>query len=163
MAPAAANHSVLASRLNSWVGWHFEEKRRKNRNDNDNWIIVIEAWTDYNNDSTFVHDIAGFSQKDLPKLPQKGAIKATPLWVCEIVSPSNWSHDTQRKRVVLEKNGVPFYWLVDPNQKSIQVFELKSGAEHYQIIRSVDEGDGVVRLPPFKDLDLDLVTIFDYV
>lgn len=162
MAPALAKHSFAASQLFAKLTGHLEDKKRKGPTDTDSWVLLTEAWTDYGEHNSFVHDIAAFSRKDLPELPEKGPIMARPAWVCEVLSPSNWMNDTQRKRVVLEKFGVPYYWLVDPMQKNIQVFELKNKGEHYQIIQVVENVEGIVRLPPFEDLELDLMRIFDY-
>ena len=138
----------------------YVESKEKGLDDPDSWVIIPEAWTYYDRHNSFVHDLAAYIQKDLPKISEPGAIKATPVWVCEILSPSNWINDTQHKRVVLEKYKVPFYWLVDPMRKAIQVFELKSGSEHYQIIQTVVEGNGIVNLPPFGDCGLDLLRVF---
>ncbi|MEI6789749.1 MAG: Uma2 family endonuclease [Myxococcaceae bacterium] len=160
MAPASARHSLIASLLTAKIVTHTEQKREKGPKDSDSWIILAEAWTDYDKHNSFVHDIAAFSRKDLPELPESGAIQARPVWVCEVISPSNWANDTQRKRVVLEKYGVKFYWLVDPIRKNIQVFELKNNSENYQIIYSAEAAEGILNLPPFKDLDLDLMKIF---
>lgn len=162
MAPVAAMHSLTASKLFFAVSTSLNEKKTKGPSDMDSWVILIEAWTDYGEHNSFVHDIAAFSRKDLLELPERGPIMAKPVWVCEILSPSNWINDTQRKRVILEKHRVPYYWLVDPIRKNIQVFELKEGNEHYQIIQAVENADGVMKLPPFGDLELDLMRIFDY-
>ncbi|MEI6805118.1 MAG: Uma2 family endonuclease [Myxococcaceae bacterium] len=162
MAPVAANHSFTSTKLVSKVSLSIDNKKKKGPSDMDSWVILAEAWTDYGVYNSFVHDIAAFSKKDLPALPERGPIMAKPVWVCEIISPSNWINDTQRKRVVLEKHRVPYYWLVDPIRKNIQVFELKDGVEHYQIIQAVENADGVMKLPPFGDLEIDLMQIFDY-
>ncbi len=154
MAPAAARHSVIFGRLHLKVGNYCDDKNGKGPTDGDSWLIVPEAWTDYDEHNSFVHDIAGFSRKELPKLPERGPITVKPLWVCEILSPS--------KRVILEHHGVPYYWLVDPIRKNIQIFVLTKGNEHYQIIQAVENADGVMKLPPFEDLELDLMKIFDY-
>jgi Uma2 family endonuclease len=162
MAPAVATHSFTASELFLAIRSLLNEKKAKGPGDTDSWVIITEAWTDYGEHNSFVHDIAAFSRKDLPKLPERGPIMAKPVWVCEVLSPSNWVNDTQRKRVVLEEYRVPYYWIVDPIRKNIQVFALKDGDEHYQIIQAVENADGLMRLPPFEDLEIDLMQIFDY-
>ena len=160
MAPATAKHSVLCGLLTTKIATYFEGKNRGPKEPN-GWRIIPEAWTDYGQYDSFVHDIAAFSRKDLPTLPDRGPIMAKPMWVCEILSPSNWSNDTQRKRVVLEKHQVPYYWLLDPIRKTIQVFELHEKNENYQIVYAADDSDGVVKLPPFNDLELDLFALFN--
>lgn len=162
MAPAIARHSLITGILGSAVSNYCSQKRKKDSggNGDDAWIVMPEAWVGYDEHNSFVHDIAAFREKELFPLPTKGPITATPVWVCEVLSPSNWSNDTQRKRVILEEHRVPHYWLVDPERKSIQVFEMVDNASRYQIACSVDNGDGVVKLPPFTDLELDLMEIF---
>ena len=159
MAPAAAKHSVVCSSLTAKIITHVKNKS-KGPKDPDGCRIIAEAWTDYGLYNSFVHDLAAFSRRDLPQLPDLGPIMATPIWVCEILSLSNWSNDTQRKRVVLEKHRVPYYWLVDPIRKTIQVFELRENNEHYQIVYAADDGAGVLKLPSFNDLDL--FELFNY-
>lgn len=160
MAAASAKHSMVSTKLTVEIGSYFKGKKEKGPDDTDSWRIISEAWTIYDRHNLFIHDVAAFSRRDLPQLPESGAIEVRPVWVCEVLSPSNWANDTQRKRVVLEKYRVPFYWLVDPIRKNIQIYELTENSKHYQIIRSVEDADGIVNLPPFNDLGLDLMEIF---
>lgn len=152
MAPVAAIHAEVDVNLIAVIKSYFDHKKKKGPKDFDFWRILAEAWTYYDERNSFVHDIAGFSRRDLPKLPDAGPIHVRPVWVCEILSPSNWSNDTERKRVILEQYNIPYYWLVDPTRKSITV---------NQVIYSVSKGDKIVKLPPFDDLKLDLMEVFD--
>lgn len=163
MAPALARHSLSNGFLTSIVSTYFREKQKKNSGGDggsDSWLILPEAWVYYDRHNSFVHDIAGYPEKDLPSFPESGPITVRPTWVCETISPSNWSNDTQRKRVILEEHKVPYYWLVDPERKSIQVFEMAETDTRYQFAYSVGIEDGVVKLPPFLDLELDLKELF---
>lgn len=150
MAPTSAHDSFTASKLLLSLGASLGQRKTKGPSDKDSWVFIAEAWTDYGVHNSFVHDIAAFSRQELKSLPEKGPIMTKPVWVCEILSPSNWLNDTQRKRVILEKHRVPHYWLVDPIRKNIQ------------IIQAVENVEGVMKLPPFNDLELDLMQIFDY-
>src|SRR3989338_2085626 len=89
MAPASARHSLIAGLLIAKIITHTQHKKEKGPRDPDAWIILPGAWVDYDEHNSFVHDIAGFSRKDLPKLPESGAIQVKPVWVCEVISPSN--------------------------------------------------------------------------
>jgi Uma2 family endonuclease len=162
MAPASALHSFVAAELCGKISQHCRKigKKSDGGKGDSRLLIFSEAWTYYDEYNSFVHDLAGFYENDLPVLPKRGPIMAKPHWVCEIISPSNWSRDTQVKRVVLEEYGVPYYWLVDPERSSIQVFKLLEGAKHYQIECAVGVEDGIVKLKPFEDLKLDLREIF---
>lgn len=68
-------------------------------------------------------------------LTEKGCSGA-PDWVIEIVSKSNSSHDYVRKLMQYHKAGVREYWIVDPFQEMISVFNFedakKSGEYGYE-------------------------------
>lgn len=159
MMSASTTHSIICSQLTSEIRSHI--KATIDRSDKDGWVIIAEAWVHYDQHNSFVHDLAGFYRKDILNRHKPGAMNTKPFWACEVMSPSNWTNDTQRKRVILEQHQVPYYWIVDPERKTIQVFELKHKNEHYQIIYAADIGDGRVKLPPFSDLELDLTELFE--
>ena len=50
-------------------------------------------------------------------------IKGVPDLIVEVLSPSNAYLDLVRKKNVCEATGVREYWIVDPMEKSIDVFE----------------------------------------
>lgn len=50
-----------------------------------------------------------------------------PLLVVEVQSPSTRAVDLTLKRRVLEEAGVPSYWLVDPDARTLTVLELEDG------------------------------------
>ncbi|GAA1702421.1 Uma2 family endonuclease [Fodinicola feengrottensis] len=52
-----------------------------------------------------------------------------PVLVIEILSPSNRRHDLVAKRRVYEQAGIASYWIVDPDQPSTTVLELRD--DHY--------------------------------
>jgi Uma2 family endonuclease len=159
MMSASTTHSIICSTLIFEIKSHLKSKTK--RDDEDGWVILVEAWVNYDRHNSFVHDLAGFRRKDILNRPKKGGMIAKPFWACEVMSPSNWLNDIQRKRVILEQHQVPYYWVIDPDKKIIQVFELKHSGEHYQIIYAAGVGEGRVKLPPFADFELDLSELFD--
>lgn len=50
-------------------------------------------------------------------------IKGTPDLIIEVLSPSNAYYDLVHKKNVYEATGVREYWIVDPQEKSIEVYE----------------------------------------
>ncbi len=64
---------------------------------------------------------------DEDKLDEKGCHGA-PDWVVEIVSPSSKVMDCVRKRSLYETAGVREYWIVDPEEKSVLVYDYTNGA-----------------------------------
>ncbi|HLC16333.1 MAG TPA: Uma2 family endonuclease [Thermodesulfovibrionia bacterium] len=50
-------------------------------------------------------------------------IEGAPDLVIEILSPSTECYDLRDKKAVYEKKGVKEYWIVDPSDKCIEVYE----------------------------------------
>jgi len=158
MSPASIQHSVTQSNLLKTLSLNYNSVSPKG-GEPSGWTFIVEAWTRYDNKSSMVHDIAAFESSGLT-IPEKGPLRIRPRWVCEILSPSNWSHDTNTKRFALEEHGIPWYWIVDPIRKGIHVYHLKHSGEHYQIIQAPDENSGSVCLPPFPELEINMKDIF---
>ncbi len=77
---------------------------------------------------------------------------------CEVVSPSAASYDTIEKRGVYEKYGVREYWLVFPQEKTIEVLSLENN-----IYREFSGGrkTGIIRSKIIDGLVMDLKDIFE--
>lgn len=61
---------------------------------------------------------------DHSKLTDKGC-SGSPDWIIEIVSPCNSSHDYIRKLNLYADAGVREYWIVNPMEQSIFVYNLE--------------------------------------
>ena len=84
----------------------------------------------FGDDSTIVQpDILVVCSRDI--LTEKGCSGA-PDWVIEIVSRSNSSHDYVRKLMQYQKAGVREYWIVDPFQELISVFNFEDAGKSAQ-------------------------------
>ena len=55
-------------------------------------------------------------------------LEKTAVLVVEILSPSTAKYDTGLKRLAYEAAGVPWYWLVDPQEPRLTVLQLVDGA-----------------------------------
>jgi Uma2 family endonuclease len=73
-----------------------------------------------------------------------------------VLSPSTARLDRDRKMRLYAEHGVPYYWIVDPETRSIEAFAL-AGAEYALAARLTSEP---VALPPFSDLTLDPASIW---
>lgn len=60
---------------------------------------------------------------DRDKLTDKGCDGA-PDWIIEIISPSNPGNDYVRKLNLYADAGVREYWIIDPNGKTVSVYNL---------------------------------------
>jgi len=78
-------------------------------------------------------------------------IEGSPDVVIEILSPSNRDHDMVTKFALYEKFCVKEYWIIDPDQKSIEIFSLDN--VKLQSVCKVSE-DEKVKSESFVGLEL---------
>jgi Uma2 family endonuclease len=90
-------------------------------------------------------------------LPE-GLIDLPPDWVCEIVSPGHERKDTQQIPLLLQRHGVPFYWLIWPEERKLVAHALEAGS--FRVIATLDHR-GRARVAPFDEIELDLGYILD--
>ncbi len=55
-------------------------------------------------------------------------VQGAPDLAVEVISEGSRKRDVITKRGIYERYGVRFYWLVDPEEETVRVFELKDGA-----------------------------------
>jgi Uma2 family endonuclease len=75
---------------------------------------------------TYQPDII-FIAKDRLHIVEEERIKGAPDLVVEILFPSTAYYDLRKKFKIYEKHGVREYWVVDPEAKSITMYENKEG------------------------------------
>ena len=66
-----------------------------------------------------------------------GFITETPVIAVEVTSPGNRSEDTVRKSTEYLAAGVGQYWLADPTERTLDVFE--NGPDGWVVVARVDE------------------------
>ncbi|WP_087939020.1 Uma2 family endonuclease [Algoriphagus faecimaris] len=94
---------------------------------------------------------------DQSKLDEKGCLGAPDL-IVEILSPSNSQVELQNKYDLYQENGVKEYWIIHPEESTLQINVLVDGV--YQPSRLFTTGQKVTStvLPGFE---LDLVEVFE--
>lgn len=75
---------------------------------------------------TYQPDII-FIARERMEIIEPARISSAPDLVVEILSPTTAYYDLRKKYKVYERCGVKEYWIVDPEEKSVQVFLLKEG------------------------------------
>ncbi len=85
-----------------------------------------------------------------------------PRLVVEVVSPSptNWQRDYLRKRAQYAARGIPEYWLINPQAKSVMVLCLQD--QDYAEI-GLFQGESRIISPTFPALTLTAADIFNAV
>jgi Uma2 family endonuclease len=114
------------------------------------WIFLVEPEIMLG-ENLLVPDLAGWKKERLPKLPQKNWSTTPPDWICEILSPNTKGHDRIKKMPIYAQNGVNHAWLIDPVERTLEVFQLEGG--RWVAVGFYGEND-VVRAEPFKEAEI---------
>jgi Uma2 family endonuclease len=80
-----------------------------------------------------------------------------PDFCIEITSPSNAHVDRVEKFELYQTKGVRFYWIVDPEERTIESYALEGGR---YVSAGRGAGDQIVRLPPFPALEIPLAVLW---
>ncbi|MCU0673256.1 MAG: Uma2 family endonuclease [Myxococcota bacterium] len=121
------------------------------------WWIFLEVDVRFSPHDVVRPDLAGWRRERLPKPGDVRPIDVRPDWVCEILSPSTTRVDRVDKAALYHRAGVPWLWLVDPIDRTIEVRE--HGPKGWIVVSAVAAPD-VVRLPPFEAAEVPLDRIF---
>ncbi len=85
------------------------------------------------------------------------AIEGTPDLVVEILSPTTTRNDRITKGQIYARHKVPAYWIVDPDQETLEVYLLDG--DTYRLETTL-QGETASPVPPFSELQLAAKDIF---
>ena len=92
---------------------------------------------------TYQPDIV-YIAKDRSSIIGEKKIEGSPDLIIEILSPATADYDLRHKKKIYERFGVQEYWIVDPMEKSVDVYkntsqllELDKRYEESEILRSL--------------------------
>ena len=117
MSPAPSiRHQMISGGLYLKIGNYIKEHRGNCR--------VLAAPTDVKltDENTVQPDL--FVVCDPDKLDEQKC-NGAPDWVIEILSPGNSEHDTVQKLDLYLRSGVREYWIVDPMDEKVLVYNLE--------------------------------------
>ena len=98
-------------------------------------------------------DIIYFTKERQHLIQEDEAIDGPPDLCVEIVSPSSTGVDRRDKFKQYARAGVAYYWILDPEARTIEAYRLTGG--RYRLAGR-GAGEQIVRLLPFADLDIPL-------
>lgn len=84
-------------------------------------------------------------------------IRGVPDLLVEALSVHSHDRDRFVKKALYERNGVPEYWIVDPEERTIEVFRLRDG--RYEPSGYLREGDRLAT-PLLTGLSIEVAGIF---
>ena len=103
-------------------------------------------------------------QPDLVVVCDEERIKPThidgpPTLIIEILSPSTATYDRTKKLDLYARSGVKEVWLITPYPSCIEVLLLDGST--FRFIHACSKDDAL-RSPTFPDLEIDLLSLFDF-
>ena len=115
-------HGATAASLTDELLGPFQ----KGRGGPGGWVFFVEPEIRFGGD-LLVPDIAGWRRERVDAYPETNYFTITPDWVCEVLSGSTETRDRTVKMRIYANAGVPHFWIVDPRQQLLEVFELAEG------------------------------------
>lgn len=118
------------------------------------WDAPLDVYLAEN--QTFQPDIFFISNERSSIIGEK-KIEGAPDLVIEILSPSTAYYDIRKKKRVYESTGVREYWIVDPEERSIEVYENRDGCF---IMHDQAREDGRVASKLLPGFSIGIVEVF---
>ncbi len=101
-------------------------------------------------------DILFISKERLNIIGEKN-IQGAPDLVIEILSESSAYRDLVKKKKIYASFGVKEYWIVDPEEKTVEIYLLEGSA--FTLSKRFDKND-VLSSPLLTGLEIDLAQVF---
>ncbi|RTZ71298.1 MAG: Uma2 family endonuclease [Gammaproteobacteria bacterium] len=148
----APRHAVAYSAL----GGHLWNPYGRGSGGPGGWWILDEPEL-HLGEEILVPDLAGWRRERMPELPDTAWFELAPDWVCEILSPATARTDRVLKMPIYAREGVRHLWLVDPDLKTLEVYELDNG--RWTLLATLKDDDPV-RQPPFDATEFPLDSLW---
>lgn len=98
-----------------------------------------------------------FVSKEHAEIVGEQEIEGAPDLVAEVLSPGTGYYDLRGKKTLYERSGVKEYWIVDPEENSVEVYE--NGADGFALFQRTEE-TGTATSPLLDGLRVKLNDLF---
>ncbi len=144
----APRHAIASSSLGGQLIGPFQ----MGRGGPGGWWIVDEPEL-HLGEHVVVPDLAGWRRDRMPSVPETAWFELPPDWVCEVVSPSTARYDRVEKRDIYAQFEAGFLWLLDPDVRTLEAFELQQGR---WVVSGTFSNNDDVAVAPFADAPFSL-------
>jgi len=141
-------HQKLSYRLSRVIGDHVDERRL-----GELYYAPVDVRLSTN--GIVQPDLLFIRRDRLDIYLPSGLVEGAPDLVVEILSPSTRGVDLVRKAALYAREGVPEYWVADPDAPALTVYALREG--RYE---PVPAEPGTARSLVLPDLVVDLEALF---
>jgi Uma2 family endonuclease len=93
-------------------------------------------------------DLVFLDHERMSRSSRRG-VEGPPTLLVEVLSPGTTGVNRNVKRTLYAREGVPFYWIVDPEARTLEAFRAE-GSLSTLVMRA--SGRDPCRLPAFDDL-----------
>ena len=156
VSPAPLPRHARAQRsLSRFVGGPFDDD--DGRGGPGGWWILLEVDVELGPHDVVRPDLPGWRRERLPKPWDTRPLTVVPDWICEIVSPSNATHDRVKKKSLYARAGVQYYWIVDPVERVLEAYRLDAG--RWGEVGSYAH-TALARIEPFEAIELEVGRLF---
>ena len=159
MSAPKSRHALTSSKLHLQIGNYVQKNKGKCRVFYAPFDVRLPLYGSTDDDKVYdvvQPDICVIC--DLSKVDENGCIGAPDL-IVEILSPSSFKYDWNRKFNRYEKAGVREYWIIDPKAKTTHVFILQPNGEYD--MGTAYECNQKAPVFIFEGLEIDLSEIFE--
>jgi Uma2 family endonuclease len=138
MSPAPSlTHQVVSSNLNDILKAYAKKI---------GGFVAYSPFDVYlDNKNVFQPDLLLVRKQNLAIITERG-LQGAPDLAVEIISPSNAFKDRNQKRRLYQKFGVKEYWIVDPGNRTLEIYDFSS--DETPILYLVGEGEVTSSLLP---------------
>jgi Uma2 family endonuclease len=153
-----ASPGMLHSFGTSGLGSDLYQAYQRGRGGPGGWWILHEVDVELAAaEQCYRPDLAGWLRGRVPSVPRERPVRIVPDFICETLSPSNASWDLGPKRAGYHKANVKWYWVLDPQHKTLTAHEWAQAG--YRVMGTVtDKAPG--SLPPFDQVLIDMSQLF---
>lgn len=148
----APKHAVASSS----VGGELIGPFQKGRGGPGGWWILDEPEL-HLHPHILVPDLAGWRRQRMPSIPDTAYFEIAPDWICEVLSPGTARIDRIQKMPIYAQNGFGHAWLIDPDLRTLEVFELVAG--RWQL-HSCHQNDDMICAAPFDAIGFSLAELW---
>jgi Uma2 family endonuclease len=106
----------------------------------------------------FEPDVAFWSSAKAQHITPQTLKYPAPDWVCEIISPSTVRIDREVKLTDYAANGIPEYWIADPDKKLVEIYRLR---EHGAYELEIKTDTGILRCAAIGGMEFPIEAIFE--
>jgi Uma2 family endonuclease len=153
----ARKHAYSASKLDRILGTPFD----RGIGGPGGWYMLFEPELHFGiapNEEITVPDLAGWRLERKPGPDETVYFTTVPDWTCEFLSPSSQKDDRFKKPGIYASYGVEYYWLGDPEARTLETFRLVKGI--WERTGKFSEGD-LVAAPPFHEVPFNLGELWE--